>query len=214
MKNNLGMYENPDRYTDPQKSKEIAFSPEARSLVRKAAEESCVLLKNNGILPLKEEAKIALIGPFADEHEIIGAWKAKGRCEESVTVKEGVENLLGRQVECARGCSWKLFEDDESEMESAMRISEQADCIVACVGEHMMYSGEAHSRADIRIPETQRKLLDKLHMLGKQLVLVVFGGRPLVLGGIEELASFRMAAGNRGRKRDCESALRQGKSLR
>ena len=188
LKNKLGMYENPDRYTDPQKSKEIALSPEVHSLVRKAAEESCVLLKNNGILPLKKETEIALIGPFADEHEIIGSWSCNGCAEESVTVKEGVENLLGHHTAYARGCSWKLFEDDESEMQSAMRISEQADCIVACVGEHMMYSGEAHSRADIRIPEIQRKLIAKLHMLGKPLVLVVFGGRPLVLSGVEELA--------------------------
>lgn len=188
MKNNLGMYENPDRYTDLQKRESLIFSAEARSMVRRAAEESCVLLKNNGILPLKEEAKIALIGPFADEHEIIGAWKAKGRCEESVTVKEGVENLLGRQVECARGCSWKLFEDDESEIQSAVRIAEQSDCIIACVGEHMYYSGEAHSRADIRIPEMQRKLIAELHKLNKPLVLVVFGGRPLALSEVENLA--------------------------
>ena len=188
MKNNLGMYENPDRYTDLQKRDSSILSDEARSLVRRAAEESCVLLKNNGILPLKEEAKIALIGPFADEHEIIGSWHAKGRCEESVTVKEGVENLLGRQVECARGCSWKLFEDDESEIQSAVRIAEQSDCIIACVGEHMYYSGEAHSRADIRIPEIQRKLIAELHKLNKPLVLVVFGGRPLAMSEEEKLA--------------------------
>lgn len=188
LKNKLGMYENPDRNLDFAKRAEVTLSEEGRALARKAIEDSCVLLKNGGVLPLKETAKIALVGPFADEHEIIGNWAGKGRIEESITIKEGVERLLGKSVSCARGCSWKLFDEDESGFEEAHRICAQADIIVACVGEHMMNSGEAHSRADIRIPEIQRKFICALHELKKQIVLVVFGGRPLVLSDIEKYA--------------------------
>ena len=81
-----------------------------------------------------------------------------------------------------------MFETDESGFEEAEHICAQADMIVACVGEHMMNSGEAHSRADIRIPEIQRKFIMRLHELEKPLVLVVFGGRPLGLSEIEEFA--------------------------
>ncbi len=188
LKNKLGMYENPDRNVDFEKRGEVTLSEKARALVRKAAEESCVLLKNDGVLPLKENANVAFVGPFADEREIIGNWTNRGRAEDSVTVKEGVERFLKHAVPYARGCSWKLFDTDESGFEEAERVCGQADCIVACVGEHMLYSGEAHSRADIRIPEIQREFIARLGKLNKPLALVVFGGRPLAFDGIEELA--------------------------
>lgn len=188
LKNKLGMYENPNGNIDLKKRDEVTLCQEVRALARQAAEEGSVLLKNNGALPLKASAKIALIGPFADEHEIIGNWAGKGRIEESITVKDGVEALLQKSVPYARGCSWKLFEEDESEIDEALTVSAQADTIVACVGEHMMNSGEAHSRADIRIPKMQRRLIKRLHEIKKPLVLVVFGGRPLVLSEIERFA--------------------------
>lgn len=188
LKNKLGMYENPDRNTDIQKRNEVTLSENARALARKAAEESCVLLKNNGVLPLNENAEVAFVGPFADEREIMGNWAERGRAEDSVSVKEGVEKLLKRSVLSARGCSWKLFDTDESGFEEAEKLCVGADVIVACVGEHMLYTGEAHSRADIRIPEVQRKFIARLHKLNKPLALVVFGGRPLALGDVEGFA--------------------------
>ena len=188
LKNKLGMYENPDRYTDIEKRDEVTLSESARNLARKAAEKSCVLLKNNGMFPLKESAKVAFVGPFADEREIIGNWSKKAHIEDTVSIKSGVERLLNRAVPCARGCSWKLFDTDESGFEEAERVCLDADFIVACVGEHMLNSGEAHSRVDIRIPEIQRKFIARLHKTNKPLALVVFGGRPLALGDAEKFA--------------------------
>ena len=188
LKNKLGMYENPDRYTDTKKRDEITLSQSTRVLARKAAEESCVLLKNNGMLPLKETAKVAFVGPFVEEREIIGNWSKKARMEDTVSVKEGVEKLLKHAVPCARGCSRKLFDTDESEFAEAEKVCADADFIVACVGEHMLNSGEAHSRTDIRIPEIQRKFVARLHKLNKPPALVVFGGRPLALSDVEKLA--------------------------
>ena len=188
LKDKLGMYDNPDRFTDLHKRDEVTLTEEGRALVRRAAEESCVLLKNNGVLPLSEEKSIALIGPFANSKEIIGIWYAYGRNEESVTVKEGVERLLNREVPCAEGCSAELFSEDESAIGDAVRLASRADHIIACVGEHMLNSGEAHSRADIRIPQVQRKLLERLYALHKRLILVVFGGRPLVLSDVEKFS--------------------------
>ena len=186
LKNKLGMYENPDRYTDIRKRDEVTLSESARNLARKAAEESCVLLKNNGMLPLKENAKVAFVGPFVEEREIIGNWSKKAHIEDAVCIKEGVERLLKRVVPSASGCSRKLFDTDESGFEEAEKVCKDADFIVACVGEYMLNSGEAHSRADIRIPEIQRKLIARLYKLGKPLALVVFGGRPLALSDVAE----------------------------
>ena len=188
LKNKLGMYENPERYTDIRKRDEVTLSESARNLARKAAEKSCVLLKNNGMLPLKENAKVAFVGPFVEEREIIGNWSKKAHTEDTVTIKEGVERLLKHAVPSADGCSRKLFDTDESGFEEAEKACKDADFIVACVGEYMLNSGEAHSRADIRIPEIQRKLIARLHKSGKPLALVVFGGRPLALSDVAELA--------------------------
>lgn len=186
LKNKLGMYENPDRYTDIRKRDEVTLSESARNLARKAAEESCVLLKNNGMLPLKENAKVAFVGPFVEEREIIGNWSKKAHIEDAVCIKEGVERLLKRVVPSASGCSRRLFDTDESGFEEAEKVCKDADFIVACVGEYMLNSGEAHSRADIRIPEIQRKLIARLYKPGKPLALVVFGGRPLALSDVAE----------------------------
>lgn len=198
LKDKLGMYEKPDRFTDFFKRDEVTLSEEGRALVRRAAEESCVLLKNNGVLPLLEEENIVLVGPFANSKGIIGAWQAKGRNKESVTIKEGMECLLNREILCADGCSAELFSDDESAIRDAVRLASRADHIIACVGEHMSNSGEAHSRADIRIPQVQRKLLERLHALQKRLTLVVFGGRPLVLSDVEQFADAILYAWHPG----------------
>lgn len=186
LKDKLGLYETS---ATAEKTAPVTISTaENRALARRAAIESCVLLKNSGVLPLEKETKVALIGPFADGKEIIGNWSAKGDVSETVSIAEGVQTLLGRTVICARGCSHKLTETDESGFEQAERAARVADVVIACVGEHMMYSGECHSRADIRIPAVQRSLLKRLHTINKPIVAVVFGGRPLVLTDIEGLA--------------------------
>mgnify|MGYP005957204245 CR=1 FL=1 len=188
LKDKLGMYENPDRYASKENEVTSAPTAESRNLARIAAEESCVLLKNNGVLPLEKQTKIALIGPFAEEKEIIGNWYALGRADEAVSIKDGVEKLLSRSVPHAPGCSYKLFENDESGFEAAVRVCENAEAAVICVGEYMRYSGEAHARADIRIPRIQRKLIERVKKTGKKTVLVVFGGRPLALRDVEDCA--------------------------
>lgn len=188
LKNKLGMYENPDRFTDIDKRNAVTLSKEFRNLARTAAEKSCVLLKNDGVLPLEKNKKIALIGPFAEEKQIYGAWGCRGKAEETVSVKEGVEDLLGRGVLSAKGCGFGYFDNDESGFVEAEKAALKSDIVVACVGEFMHQSGEAHARAKIELPEIQFKLLKKLKDTGKKLVFVVFGGRPLALSEAEKLA--------------------------
>ena len=188
LKNKLGLYENPDRYTNVTKRDEVTLNPEYRALARKAAEESCVLLKNNSVLPLNKNSKIALIGPFSDDKDIIGNWAARGKKEDAITIKEGVEALLGRQVLCASGCSANIDEEDISDVSSAIEEAKKAEIIIACIGEHQSHSGEAHSRANLSLSKAQKTLLCELKKLLKPIVLVVFGGRPLTLMEEEKLA--------------------------
>lgn len=204
MKDRCGLYDI-DKSTDTQKRDKITLCEEFRAAAKKAEERSCVLLKNDGVLPLKKSANIALVGPFADEKYIFGHWASTGRADDVVTVQQGIERTLGRTVESEKGCSYDLLSDDESGFDAAVRFAQNSDVIVACVGEHMYNSGESHSRADIALPKVQTALLHRLKTLGKPVVLVVFGGRPLALTDVLPLSDAVLYAWQGGT--ECGSAI-------
>ncbi len=188
MKNNLGLYDNPNGKTDFGKREQVTLCKEHRALAQKAAEESCVLLKNNGVLPLHAKQTAAFIGPFVSEKNIYGNWGCLGKGEDTVSVQQGVESILGKKIIAQTGCSHGLLETDESGIGAAVKAAQTADVIVACVGESMYNSGEAHSRSKLELPTVQKKLIAQLKALKKPLVLLVFAGRPLVLTEEEGLA--------------------------
>lgn len=188
LKQKLNLFENPDNATSVQKAEEACLCPEHREIALRSAEKSFVLLENDGVLPLNEGQKVALVGPLAAEKNILGAWACAGRADECVSVKEGVEKLLGAKVLYSKGCSVDLLSDDESMIADAVKTAKKAEVAVACVGEHSYHSGESASRADICLPKVQVKLLKELKKAGKPVVAVIFGGRPQVLTGVKEIA--------------------------
>ena len=187
LKEKMGLLEDAYAGMDFAKGAELALCEAHRTLARKAAEQSAVLLKNNGVLPLKKQEKIALIGPFADDHRIIGAWACEGNPEESVTVRQGVEALLGRSIPTAVGCSDELLPREKTDFAEALGIAVEADTLVVCMGEASRFSGEGKSRANLEIPAMQIALLEELRKLNKPTVCVLFGGRPQVLTRLQEL---------------------------
>lgn len=152
---------------------------ENKTLARRSAEESIVLLKNEGnILPLKQDAKISLVGQLADSREeVIGAWAISWKEKDCVSIREGMESRFDsvEYFPCG-GPSMDLNEED------IRKAGEYGDVIVAVVGELVSMSGEASSRADITLPGQQRELLAKLMATGKPVVAVLMNGRPLALG--------------------------------
>lgn len=188
LKLRLGLFDDPLHGTDEKKAREVCLCGEHRALARRAAERACVLLKNNGVLPLKTTASVSLIGPFARTKQILGAWACAGRAEEAVSVAEGVERLLGREVPVAEGCSAELLSRDESGFAAAVRAAAGSEVIVLCIGEPSRCAGEGASRADIALPRVQVKLLRALKETGKPVVAVVFGGRPQALTDVDGLA--------------------------
>lgn len=152
---------------------------ENKTLARRSAEESIVLLKNEeNILPLKQDAKISLVGQLADSREeVIGAWAISWKEKDCVSIREGMESRFDsvEYFPCG-GPSMDLNEED------IRKAGEYGDVIVAVVGELVSMSGEASSRADITLPGQQRELLAKLMATGKPVVAVLMNGRPLALG--------------------------------
>ncbi|QZI69399.1 beta-glucosidase BglX [Pseudomonas protegens] len=177
-----------------------------RSDARDIARRSLVLLKNhNDTLPLKKTAKIALVGPLAKAPiDMMGSWAAAGVPAQSVTLYDGMRNVLGdkAQLVYARGSNitadQKVVDylnflnfdapevvDDprpaQQMIDEAVKAAKQADVIVAAVGESRGMSHESSSRTDLHIPASQRELIKALKATGKPLVLVLMNGRPLSL---------------------------------
>jgi beta-glucosidase len=202
-KYDLGLFENPYRFCDENKAKTEIFSANNRNEARKIATKSFVLLKNlKQTLPLSKKGTIALVGPLADNKEnMAGTWSVSGDFPKSISVLQGIKNVAGNSVNIvsARGANItsdaKLeervsifgkptYRDNRSDaemIEEAVKVSANADVIVAALGEAAEMTGEAASRSDIRLPQNQQDLLKALLKTGKPVVLVLFTGRPLTL---------------------------------
>jgi beta-glucosidase len=199
----LGLFENPYKYCDSERPAKEIYSKENRTIARKIASESFVLLKNeNNLLPLNRKGNIAVIGPLADTRSnMAGTWSVAARLDVPKTLVEGLKEVAGDYVKItyAKGSNLtadprleenatlfgrSLGRDHRTEEElrrEALRIASQADVIVAALGESSEFSGEASSRTDIGIPDVQQLLLKELLKIGKPVVLVLFTGRPLTL---------------------------------
>ncbi|MNM02564.1 Periplasmic beta-glucosidase precursor [compost metagenome] len=194
LKDKLGLFENPYRGADPAKEEAIICCEEHMEVSRRLAEESCVLLKNNGVLPLGKKQKVALIGPFGDSGDILGFWSWQGSKETAVKLAAAMQatSESPELVTVAQGCG--IHDISEEQLADAVRIAEDADVLVLALGEESEMSGEAGSRSDIRLPEAQLKLIGRLKELGKPMAAVLFNGRPLDLHGVYDIADAVLEA--------------------
>lgn len=189
LKDRLGLFDNPFRYTDPEEAKKIILCKEHRDLARYACEQSAVLLKNDGILPLSENVgSVALIGPIANTGEIFGNWHCGARSEETTTVLEGFKSILGDRVRYAKGCEDAFDSTDESGISEAVELAKNSEAVVLCLGENQWDNGEGNSKAILELPEIQYKLLDAVLAVNKNVAVVLFTGRPLALDRLDRTA--------------------------
>ncbi len=183
IKNELGLFEDPYRGASAEKINKVCLTKGHRALAKKAALESAVLLKNEGVLPFDRGVKsVALIGPFADSDDILGAWFCYGKREEAVTVRQGIENLLPEAcVTLVNGCSSAIGSTDESGIPAAVEAAKKADIVILCMGEERDCSGEGRSRASLTLPGVQEKLIRSVSEVNPNTALLLFNGRPLEL---------------------------------
>lgn len=178
----LGLFDHP--YADLKPA--VMLTREDQQLARSVAEKSFVLLKNDGVLPLKPQARVALIGPLADSApDMLGAWAGKGDPKDVVTLRAALSERLGQSVIYAKGT--EILTDSEAGFPEAVNAARQSDVVVVALGESAgEMTGEAASRADIHLPGNQRRLLATVAAVGKPVILIVFSGRPLVLNWEEK----------------------------
>ena len=180
----LGLFEDPYRYSDEKREKETIYNPEFLEAALAIANKSLVLLKNNNsVLPLNKNQKIAFVGPLvSDDKNIIGSWAALGdRNGYATSVKEGVLKLLGTTINCTFDEGVDIQSTNRSLMQKAIDNAKNADVIVAVMGESENMSGEAGSKTNIDLPGLQKEFLAELKKTGKPIVLVLLNGRPLTL---------------------------------
>ncbi len=207
----LGLFDDPYRYIDAKRPALDILTEQRRKEAREIAARTFVLLKNdNSTLPLKKSGTIALIGPLAnDKSNMLGTWAVTGDRELSIAVLEGIKNVAGAGVNVlyAKGANisddtlfakkvnvfgTRIDIDKRSPAEminEALDIARRSDVIVTVVGEASEMSGEAASRTNISIPESQQKLIRALSQTGKPLVLVLMSGRPLAIPEEKALAT-------------------------
>ncbi len=199
----LGLFTDPYRYMDDTRPAKEILTADTRAAARGIAAHSLVLLKNDQqTLPLQKTGTIALVGPLADSRRnMLGTWSVSGDYTKSVSLLEGIKNVAGSNVNIVYAKGANIADDSmlvkranalgveiETDAKSpaelineAVAAAAKADVIVAALGEAADMTGEASSRSDINIPESQENLLKALVQTGKPVVLVLFNGRPLTL---------------------------------
>jgi len=167
---------------------------EHRQLNLKLAEEGIVLLKNDGILPLKKGIRVAVIGPNADNKDILVA-NYNGTPSQYTTLLRGIQDKCDTMY--AKGCHHyeKPGEWSEKPENEAMIIADKSDVIIMCMGLCPDMEGEqpdqyntfcSGDKPTIELPETQKSLYQKLKLTGKPIVFVNVSGSCIALNDQKE----------------------------
>ncbi len=194
VKHNLGLFDDPYKYCDVTREKNVTMSKEHLDASLDIAKKSIVLLKNeNNMLPLsKSGKKIAVIGQLADnKNSPLGNWRLAADDNTAVSVIEGLGEY-GNEISHAQGVKFfegqeafihelKINNEDESGIPEAVELAKSSDVVILVLGEHGYMTGEGRSRAHIDLPGKQQKLMEEVYAANSNVVLVLMNGRPLDL---------------------------------
>ena len=191
LKVRLGLFDNPVWDEEYPEFASPRFAGESFS----AAVESEVLLKNEGILPLKGSERILVTGPNANSLRTLnGGWSYRWQGDADNFAPQHNTILEAMQARFAKvsyepgvvyeGADWQV--DNASGMAKAVAAARKADVIVCCVGENS-YCETPGNMDDLNLSENQKELVRELAKTGKTIVLVLNEGRPRLIGDIEPL---------------------------
>lgn len=205
----LGLFDKP--YTDENAWERVIRCEEHRQLALEAARKSLVLLKNDGILPLKDVSAIALIGPSSGAQKIGGYSsipqfhvpsvyeELRALCGEKIVIRQcsgcGISSEEGPRIVDGQPHLNARGEDSIVDaLEEAVEIARECDAVVFVGGDDTVTSGEGRDRSELTLHGRQRELLERLADLGKPLVLVLENGKPLELSRETQIANAILMA--------------------
>ncbi|KIA85438.1 glycoside hydrolase family 3 N-terminal domain-containing protein [Flavobacterium sp. AED] len=183
----LGLFEDPYKYFNPEREQKELNNPEHRKAAREVAAKSIVLLKNDkNILPISKQTKtIAFIGPLVKERkQNMGFWSVElpevDYDKQVISQWEGLQNKVGNTAKLlyAKGC--EIEGDNKDGFAEAIAVANQADVVILSIGERRDMSGEAKSRSNLRLPGVQEDLIKAIQGTGKPVVVLINAGRPLI----------------------------------
>ena len=200
VKYELGLFDNPYRFLDEKREKEVIGSKANREAVLDMAKKSIVLLKNDtNLLPLKKSGqKIVLLGSLAEsKNSPLGSWRIAADSNTAVSVLEGMQQYKGNSLNYVKGLDLTTVEPtflteveynttDKSGFEAAKNAAKEADVVVMVLGEHGFSSGEARSRTNLDLPGLQQEFLEEIYKVNPNIVLVLNNGRPLTISWAAE----------------------------
>ncbi|WP_394275720.1 glycoside hydrolase family 3 N-terminal domain-containing protein [Luteococcus sp.] len=204
----VGLFDQP--YADASRTQAVLSAPEHREVARQAAEESLVLLRNGGLLPLDASSlkSVAVVGQLADSaRDTLGPWIFDFDLDETVTILDGLRARLGDGIEVRHepgACipdrlQPSMFDamepepavtgpdyDDDAAIERAVALAEAADVVVVVSGQRQNQIGERASVSHLDLPGRHLEQLQRLAATGTPVVLVLVSGRPLDLRWADE----------------------------
>ena len=178
----LGLFEHP--YVDEAAAASVQYAPAHLETARKTAEESVILLKNDGLLPLSSGRirTILVTGPMADApHDQLGTWSFDGEKSHTVTPLKALQERFPGKVVYVPGLTYSR--QQRSRFDDVVAAARRADVVLAFLGEEAILSGEAHSLADLNLIGSQSELLAALKAAGKPVVATGVAGPPVTIEG-------------------------------
>ena len=196
-----GLFDHP-YIEDASKTKLIVNSAENQQVALRAARESLVLLKNDkNVLPLSKQIKsIAVIGPNADDQTLTN-YRYGPSAVQSVTVRQGIQNLLGSSVKVnyAKGCEvvnehWPetevlpepLTKEEQSQIDEAVEAAKNSEIAIVVLGDSSKTVGESASRTSLDLPGRQLELVRAVYAVGKPVIVVLLNGRPISINWVNK----------------------------
>ncbi|MFZ1452014.1 MAG: beta-glucosidase BglX [Ferruginibacter sp.] len=201
----LGLFDDPYRYCDAAREKEMLYNPAHAVAALDVARKSIVLLKNEyvkgsgiNLLPIaKNQQQIAVIGALADDkNSPLGNWRLASDDNTAVSVMEGLKKYTSN-IRYAKGADVvrgktefgspvTVNEADSSGFKAAVQLAMSSELVIMVLGEHGYQSGEARSRTKLDLPGVQQQLLEAVYAVNKNSVLVLMNGRPLAITWAQE----------------------------
>lgn len=170
-----------DTYEAVEKASKEYDKAAHHEIARKCAEESIVLLDNDGILPLNKTEKIGIIGDFAIDPRYQGAGSSLVNATQLDNLKDALDQSGLDIMGYAQGYARRSPNADSSLIDTAVELAKLCDVVLLCVGLDEIMESEGMDRQGLNLSEGQLKLMDAVFAANKNVVLVLSGGSPFIM---------------------------------